>query len=305
MAFLEQQLTTWSNQGATVGSATTYNSIKNCLDSIDWEAKLGEGIKYDIYLQGSYKNTTNIRGNSDVDVVLEFTSVFYSNKEKLPADQLREFNEYFSASKYSLQQFKDVVITELQRCYTTKNVKVGNRAIKVFGESGRLDADVVCCASYREYKSFSKNSLSNYADGITFWEKDTRKQVINFPKLHYKNGTEKNQNCGMNYKPITRIIKNMKSRIVDAEIIDASLAPSYFIEGLLYNLPNSCFNKTTHQARTISVLEELGAATRDNTLSKFVCQNSQRYLFGTSDQQWNETDCRLFIKHLIDFWNAG
>lgn len=305
MAFSEQQLTTWSNQGATVGSATTYNSIKTCLDSIDWKSKLGEGIKYEIYLQGSYKNTTNIRGNSDVDVVLEFASVFYSNKEKLPPDQLREFNEFFSAGKYSLQQFKDVVITELERCYTARNVKVGNRAIKIFGENGRLDADVVCCASYREYKSFSKSNPSNYSEGVKFWEKDTGKEVINFPKLHYENGVEKNQNCGMNYKPATRVIKNMRSRIVDAEVIDSSLAPSYFIEGLLYNLPNSCFNKTTHQARTISVLEELGAATRDNTLSKFVCQNYQRYLFGPSDQQWNETDCRLFIKHLIDFWNAG
>jgi hypothetical protein len=305
MAFSENQLSTWSNQGATISAASTYNSIKTCLDAIDWEKKLGEVIKYEIYLQGSYRNATNIRGNSDVDIVLEFTSVFYSNKRSLPADQLREFDEFFSDGKYSLQQFKDVVIMELQNYYGKGNIDVSNRAIKIAGANGRLNADVVCCATYREYRSFAKNNLSNYAEGITFWEKNTGNQVINFPKLHYNNGAAKNQTSTMNYKPSTRIIKNMKSRIVDAGTIDAALAPSYFIEGLLYNLSNDCFNKTTHEARTISILEALGAATRENTLSQYVCQNGQRYLFGVSDQQWNEDDCRQFIHHLINFWNAG
>ncbi len=104
MAISESQLVTWSHQGATTSSANTYNSIKTCIDGVNWNAD----ISYDIYLQGSYKNSTNIRANSDVDVVIEFQSIFHSNKHKLPAEELKEFNEYFNDGKYSLTDLQDL-----------------------------------------------------------------------------------------------------------------------------------------------------------------------------------------------------
>ena len=75
MAIPEDRLKVWANQGATEGSKNTYTSIKAALDGYSWP----EGMKPDIYLQGSYANSTNIRGNSDVDVVAEMTCVYYSN----------------------------------------------------------------------------------------------------------------------------------------------------------------------------------------------------------------------------------
>jgi hypothetical protein len=47
MAFSEYQLETWSSQGAIVSSATTYNSIKTCIDEVNWN----EDISYKIYLK--------------------------------------------------------------------------------------------------------------------------------------------------------------------------------------------------------------------------------------------------------------
>lgn len=97
MAIPEAQLQTWSNQGATSLSANTYNSIKTCIEGNNWN----DDISFNIYLQGSYRNSTNIRGDSDVDVVVEFSSVFYSNKNELSLQQLNEFNEYYSCKNRS------------------------------------------------------------------------------------------------------------------------------------------------------------------------------------------------------------
>lgn len=252
----------------------------------------------------SYKNSTNIRGDSDVDVVVEFTSIFYSNKYELPPEQLKEFDEYHLDGKYSLDSFKEAIIKRLKDYYGEDFVKVGNKSIKVLANSGRLDCDVICCSEYREYNSFSKQNTGDYAKGIVFWTNKTNEKVVNFPNIHYDNGVNKNQNCNSNYKPSVRIIKNMKSRLIDLGRISSSLAPSYFIECLMYNVSNNDFRNTSHFSRILAVLNTFYNYS-DTDLAALVCQNRQRYLFGESNQQWNISDCKTFINKLIEFWNEG
>lgn len=63
MSISETQLTSWSNQGAITNSINMHTYIRNALAAHTWPA----GMKYEVYLQGSYPNPTNIRGDSDVD----------------------------------------------------------------------------------------------------------------------------------------------------------------------------------------------------------------------------------------------
>lgn len=300
MPFSETQLTTWAGQGAIASSATTYNSIKTCIDSISWNSD----INYEIYLQGSYKNSTNIRANSDIDVVVEFKSVFYSNKHLLKPEELKEFDEYHSDGKYSIDDFKAAVLDGLEKYYGKSNVNDGNKSIKVTGTNGRLNTDVVCCAEYHEYKSFSKTKTNDYSKGIVFWTK-TNDKVVNFPIQHYDNGVTKNTQAAGNYKASTRIIKNMKSRMVDLKLIDAKLAPSYFIECLLYNVPSTKFQFANYAQIIPEVIIFLRTSVKDNSIEKFVCQNYKRYLFGPSDQQWDIEKYKTFLNELNSFWNAG
>ena len=298
MAIPEAQLQTWANLGATSSSTDTYNSIKGCIEGNNWN----DDVSFNIYLQGSYRNSTNIRGDSDVDVVVEFSSVFYSNKFKLTEQQLRDFNEYYSDGKYTLDSFKKAVIRRLISYYGEAFVQVGNNSIKVLANSGRLDCDVICCAEYREYESFNKMETTNYAKGIVFWTSETNEEVVNFPKLHFDYGALKNNSCNFNYKPTTRIIKNIKAKLVNSGIIPSSRAPSYFIEGLMFNIPHGDFQNSTHYARVLAILNSLYNYS-DSQLEALVCQNRQRYLFGISKQQWNITDCKNFSTLLINFWN--
>jgi hypothetical protein len=294
MPFSENQLSTWANQGATATSASTYESIKKCIENHNWN----DDVHFNIYLQGSYRNFTNIRGDSDVDVVVEFTSVFYSNKLELPPNQLDEFNDSYSDGKYTLSDIKKAIITRLESHYGKNYVDVGNKSIKVLANSGRLDCDVVCCAEYREYRGFSSQNTGDYVKGIVFWTTHTNEKVINFPKLHYDNGVNKNSDCSSNYKPTVRIVKNMKSRITK------SIAPSYFIECLMYNILYSNYIRATYSDTIVSILNSLNNF-QDAELKKLICQNEQRYLFGASDQQWDLNNCKTFISQLIEFWNNG
>ena len=76
MTIPQSQLQTWANQGATDAAERTHHSLKRALEAYK---KWPDGVTYETYLQGSYLNSTNIRGDSDVDLVAELTSVFYSN----------------------------------------------------------------------------------------------------------------------------------------------------------------------------------------------------------------------------------
>ena len=68
MAIPESQLDTWSHLGSITQSSTTYNTIKNALEAAE---NPYAGKNYNVFLQGSYGNNTNIYAESDVDIVIK------------------------------------------------------------------------------------------------------------------------------------------------------------------------------------------------------------------------------------------
>ena len=84
MPIPESQLKTWSHRGAVRTAKQTHESIRKALEAYNWPSE----AQYEVYLQGSYKNYTNIRGDSDVDVVVQLNSTFSHN---LSEDQKRQF----------------------------------------------------------------------------------------------------------------------------------------------------------------------------------------------------------------------
>jgi predicted nucleotidyltransferase len=299
MAIPENQLSTWSNQGATKTSQLTYNSIKTCVDNISWNSD----IKYKIYLQGSYKNYTNIRANSDIDVVVEFSSVFYSNRNELTTEESEDFNETYDDGKYSLNDFRVALIESLNEYYDKKNIDIGDKAIRIDGFNGRLDADIVCCVTYRNYQSFKKTKTTDYIEGITFFDSESNDQIINFPNKHYKNGATKNSNSNTNFKSTVRIIKNIKSKLIESNQITKEECPSYYIECLSYNVPDKAFKETNYASIVFNVLKFWEDSIKNDNLENFVCQNEIIDLFGPSDQQWSTINAKKFINRSITFWN--
>ena len=97
---------TWGKQGPTPQFTATYETFKNCLND--------SGSPYypkdfSIFLQGSYKNDTNVYGDSDLDVVIRFNEIFYSDLSCLPDEDKILWNAAKSDAEYTLDQStKDV-----------------------------------------------------------------------------------------------------------------------------------------------------------------------------------------------------
>lgn len=287
MAIPEAQLETWSNKGAEQGSHNTIKSVINALRSHNWP----QGMQYESYLQGSYPNETNIRRDSDVDIVVELTSDFYHNV----TDENTKRALGFSDAAYDFNEFKEQVTAALSNCYDVGTVIPGNKSIKVLkGNTNRLDADVVPCVSYRHYQG-----QSILAEGIKFWTLSGQ-PIVNYPKLHLENGQFIQgfcKGCNGDYKGTIRIFKNARSS--KSEVSDF---PSYFIEGLCYNLSNTCYTGTRQQT-VLSCLNELHNARSNGILANFNAQNGVQPMFGNQPHQISLADGEHYISELVSLWN--
>lgn len=181
MPIPESQFETWSNQGAITTSKTTHERIRDVIN----ESSVLNGINYEIYLQGSYKNSTNIRGDSDVDIVVQLNFAFSHNASQLSSAESAKFHSDYADATYTWTDFKADLISVLRDYYGIAAVQVGNKSIKVSGGNGRLPADVVPCQQYRRYKRYTGfANESDYVEGMCFWTTKENRKVINYPKVH-------------------------------------------------------------------------------------------------------------------------
>lgn len=86
MAIPESQLDTWSHQGSITQSCATYATVKRSNEASD--TKYADK-SYEVFLQGSYGNDTNIYAESDVDVVIRLDSVYYYDTSALTRQNWR------------------------------------------------------------------------------------------------------------------------------------------------------------------------------------------------------------------------
>ena len=270
MAIHLSQLETWSGQGAVKTSKDTYATVRAALED--------EGAKYKdrdfkIFLQGSYGNDTNIYAESDVDVVIRYDGVFHHNIKELPADEQAAFQAAYPGSgSYSYSDFKSHAIGALKTKFGD-SVKPGTKAIKIEASGNRRNADVIVAYEYRRYSKFKSSWDEDHVKGICFFLADWTR-VANFPKQHSENLTTKHQATNYKFKPMVRIFKNMRSKMVDDKMIKDGSAPSYYVEGLLHNVPNDKFDGD-YQSITRNILQWL-SDTPDR--SEFVCANEMYYL---------------------------
>lgn len=293
MAIPEAQLDIWSKQGSVTQSRDTYATIKGVLE--DRSAPYANR-SYTSFLQGSYGNDTNIYADSDVDVVMRLDSTFYYDLSRLDESQRTSFQKAYGNETYGLANFKaDVTIWLTQKFGAA--VKPGEKAIFIKGSGNRRDADVLPCAKFRRYYKFGGMD-EDYVEGICFFLPDGTR-VENFPKQHSENCTSKHQATSQWFKPMVRVLKNMRNKMVVDNLIEDGLAPSYYLEGLLYNVPIDKFGSSYGDTFANSVNWILQA-----DRSKFVCANKQFYLLDDhSPVTWRASKCDKFLNAAVNLWN--
>jgi hypothetical protein len=296
MAISETQLGTWAKQGPTAQFTSTYDTLKLALN----DASAPYFTKdYSIFLQGSYKNDTNLYGDSDVDVVIRLNQTFFTDLGELSEEDKKLWSSARSDADYTLQQFKTDVTTWLTKKYGN-DVQPGTKAIFIKGSGSRRNADVLVCAKLRRYYRFKSWDDQSYIEGICFFRSDGTR-IDNFPTQHSDNCTKKHQDTKNWFKQTVRIYKNLRNTLIEKKKIADGLAPSYFLEGLLWNVPEIQFGGTQQQ-NFKDTLDWLNKTDR----SKFACANDLYYLFhSTSPVTWRAENCEKFLSTAIDYWNAA
>lgn len=285
----------WSHQGAVAQSRDTYSTIKARLEDAGSPYFLKS---FESFLQGSYANDTNVYRDSDVDVVMRLDSAWYHDAPLLPSDQYAAFQRAFPGSaEYGLPQFKAEVAAWLGQRFG--GVTVGSKAIFVPGSGSRRDCDVLACARFKYYYRFNSVSDQSHVEGICFFLNDGTR-IANFPKQHSDNCTAKHQATGQWLKPMVRIYKNMRNHLVNAGVLRDGDAPSYFIEGMLWNVPTNCFG-TSYADSFIATFNYLVNADR----SAFKCANGIHPLLdGISHISWSTAGCQAYLDALRNLWNG-
>lgn len=293
MAIPEDQLEVWSHQGATTQASNLYARIQSTLKTDS--ALLARN--FEVFLQGSYRNSTNIRGDSDVDVVAMLTDTFMPDYTLLDDYTKSVVQRANGPATYHLTDFRRDVSAAIRRGFPAHQITEGGKSIKIPRTSNNIPADVVPCLEYRRYRT-TRNlpGVTVHDDGIWLWDVKKNKEAISFPKQTYDNGVAKHARTKQWYKPTVRIFKNARGWMVDRGLIQQDTASSHAIECLIYNVPDNLFG-TSYASTCVNTLNWLNSA----DLSNFVCQNGLQSLFGPD--KWTIPQARAFISAAIVMWN--
>ena len=288
------KLESWSKTGPSVSTKQTSDSIKRALRN---DPRLqSRDIEYSVYIQGSYKNSTNIHGNSDVDIVIQLDAPYQIKQRDGEARIVRPDG---TETDYTYSEFKQEVIAALQRRYGDRAVQIGDKAIEIHSSESTLpiDADVVIAQQVQ-----TKNPAGGTQQGMRF--KTRRgKEIVNYPKQHYSKGAAKNKRTGGEYKKTLRMFKRARSYLVKQGRISKDQVPSYFLVCLLYNVPDQAYSvqdpgANDHQRRFTNVVNHL----KKNDINAFTTQNEAHARFGSDSIQWDRRAANQFVDELIRLW---
>jgi hypothetical protein len=303
MSIPTRQLERWTKyETAAIDSAK--ETHKHVRKNIENSSNLNKhDIEFDTLLQGSYANDTIIRSSSDVDILVRLQDPFKADIDELSDSEVDCFHQrghYQTRDNYDYSAFRTDVINELKDTYGQAAVNEGNKAIEVESSALPLDADVVPVQEYRYYNQYSGyDNDRDYIEGIIFWPRNGSK-IRNYPEQHMSNATTKHQNTSNRYKSTVRMFKNARNYMDDKGIFDKSNAPSYFIECLLWNVPNSLIDTNKLRTRYVEVVNHLSNDSFDN----YRQQHDLLDLFGFSGTKWSTSDASAFVDGLTELWET-
>jgi hypothetical protein len=297
MGIAEDQLDIWAKLGPIPQFVDTYNAIRTTL--LDSKSPYSHR-DFDVHLQGSYGNNTNVRGDSDVDVVIFTRDTYHYDIDHLQSDQKQRYQQENKDVPSACPAFKQEVIAWLNENYGAANVVPGNKAIELKPNSYRRSADILVATEHRQFYSYTGNTTAGHHKGIRFFDAKGN-SIVNFPKLHAESCTDKHKATSEQFKPTIRIFKNMRNRMIEKKLIQEGVAPSYYIEGALWNVPNDTFSYY-YNATVPGCLDWLAKADRD----KLLTANQRRWLVrdGKPDS-WEPWKFDTWLNATIKFWNTG
>lgn len=249
----------------------------------------------EVFVQGSYRNGTNVRAYSDVDVCVCCREVCFS--DILPGYSTSDFG--LVDATYTYTEFKNDVERALKAYLGASAVSRAKKAFDLHANTYRVDADVVPTFEHRRYSV--QNGRYTYLSG-TELRPDGGGRIINWPHQNYENGTSKNNATGTRFKKLVRVLKRLRDVMAEEEHAAAKSIPSYLIECLVWNAPNSAFVHDQYAENLRAILLHLYANTQNDTAcNEWGEVNELKYLF-RDGQPWTRADVNNFV---VAAWNRA
>jgi hypothetical protein len=287
----EDKFQSWGKPPSTSEQEKCDNAVRAIQKAIE-ESRALEGRSVSVFAQGSYRNRTNIRADSDVDVcVLCTDSIFFD----LPVAKAPSDFGISTPARYPYGQFKNDVGTALTCYFGHSAVTRGKKAFHLHANTYRLDADVVPCFQYDWHQDNGNCSIG------TAFLPDDGQRINNWPVQSYNNGVIKNDATSRRFKALVRILKRLRSSMDEHSIAAAKPIPSFLIECLVWNVPDDYFGHHTYTEDVRVVLAHLF----NKTMKWEDCQewgeiNELKYLFWRG-QPWTWAQVHAFISAAWDY----
>jgi hypothetical protein len=281
----EEQLASWTGPSSTTEQEKQERTERMIREAINAHDAF-KGFSFSIYAKGSYANNTNVKFESDVDVVVECREVEYWEEFDSSAGGHPSGTPY--TGEWTPARLRGEVAAALEAKFPG-TVTPGPTAFQVTSSSARVDADVVPCFTYRLY--FTDGS---FREGTKLF-KSTGGSIENYPKLQLENGRAKNTRTNGFYKNTVRILKRLEGVLVGAGLAEEQA--SYLLECLIYNCPDEYFMRSSWRA----VLRACLADIYNYTMAPEPTEESERWLevnggkfLFAARQKWNRSDVHAF-----------
>ena len=246
-----------------------------------------------VFPQGSYRNRTNVPRESDVDICVRCRDTFIYSF--FPENEIAKSAAAISPATYTYQDFKNDVEAALVARFGRAAVTRGKKAFNVRETSTRVESDVIATFEFRRYTGVDWLGRATYITGTAFYPEASANYTVNWPQQHYDNGVAKNERTRERFKAMVRVLKNLRNEMDDTGIADAKPIPSYLVECLVWNVPDSRFGYTTYYAELKEVLRFLYLNTvSDDKCSEWGEVNELKYLLrGT--YPWSRAQANAFV----------
>lgn len=286
----EGVLATWSQPPSESESQKADNAVRIIKKAIDASADLANR-SISVIAQGSYRNRTNVRQDSDVDICVLCSPPIMVSYDLAPG--LTDAAAGLSDAGYDYSKYRNEVGKALVDYLGASGVTRGKKAFDVHENTYRLDADVVACFGCRQYQRNNDNRVI-FETGTAFIP-DGGWRIHNWPEQNYANGVAKNDATGRFYKPLVRILKRLKNEMIESGCVSCASVPSFLLECLLYNLTPDAFQEPTWFATLQRVLRDLhsmlGTADQSREMEEV---NGLKYLL-RGGQPWTRDQASAFV----------
>jgi len=294
------------------------------MEALDRCAQIEPAINLDnvdIYIHGSYANKSNIYFPSNLEIMVELTT----SKRFSPEEVSLEGNYFVDVPlQFGPKEFRQLFAEALYEIMGDKMTEHPKHIRLTELEKIKHDVDITPALSFHFYNNHQpedhgkrkgkgkKHATPDSGEvtrtrGVLLYDSSIDRNIVSFPRVHAQNGFDKDRATDGNFKRMVRLFKTLHSlNVNEFGLVPPDTASGYFIECLLYNVPDKLFADATAQSGAEEaqpsfneIFNKIMNYLMNVVMDDFMCQNEIWKLFGDAAEFWDTKRADTFRNGII------